>query len=263
MKHGLGHWYVEIEKQAYWRGKEHNWVNRYVLSGSDPDASDATSVITQLKGIENQIHPEVAAGEGVGFVEARAYASTGYAPFVTVPYNADLDPGSATGFAGPSYSGAHTIFAPTLETCLLVETLMTGLSSTGKPIFARKYFRGISFSGPYAAVPTQIPSTDVAGIGALCAPWKTGLGGGSWVVIGTGGRLMSGVPTVHPQLVAHQIPRGRKKKSTAAAVASGTSSGFAAGYAAGTTSSQSNNNQSESNSNNTNITVPIPIIGSF
>lgn len=217
MAKGLGYWYIEIEKQAYWRGQQHTWVNRYVMSGSDPTATQANTVQAALKSIENVIHPLVAAGAGVGFVSSRAYGAAGGPPFNVIPYNTSKAPGTATGFAGPTWT-TGLIWAPTLETCLLVQTPLNGMSSSGKPIALRKYFRGVAFTTELADNTGVMPATDAAGIANACLTWKTGIGANAWVVIGTSGKQASAVPTAHPYLVAHQVPRGRKKKASSSSV---------------------------------------------
>lgn len=211
---GLGHWYIELEKQAYWRGVQHYWVNRYVMSGSDPDASDAESVITDLVNIESQLHPNTAVNVGCGYIEGRAYLSTGGPPFARNEYNASKAVDTATGFGGTTAGGYALTWAPTLETCLLVETPMTGLSSTGKPVFNRKYIRGVTCSSAEDSSGVELPAAMITALNAVVLPWKTGMGASSWVVIGTSGRLASSAPTVHPYLVAHQVPRGKKRKTT-------------------------------------------------
>lgn len=209
---GLGHWYIELKKQAFWRGVPHTWVNRYVMSGGDPTGTDAESVIGALHDIEDVLFPTEASGNGVGFVVGRAYASTGGPPFAEVAYNASEASGSATGFTGGSHGGVTATWAETLETCLLIETLMEGLSSRGKPIYNRKYFRGIN-AGPQESIgSTPINSAYIAAVNTIVKPWQTGMGASSWIVVGSGGRLPAAAPTVHPWQVAHQVPRGKKRK---------------------------------------------------
>lgn len=212
--HGIGKPYVEIEKQAYWRGVPHTWVNRYVLSGPNPSAADATSVINGLKAIEDKLHPQANAGNGVGFVEGRCYASTGYTPIVTVPYNSDKAIGTATGFAGGTWATHTQIWAPTLETCLLIEIPLVLPSSSGKPVTLKKYMRGNSFNFNEDYQDAQIPTPDLVGIAAACLPWTTGIGGTFYTLSALTANPTSGPPTARPYLVTHQIPRGRKKKKT-------------------------------------------------
>lgn len=210
-----GHWYVELEKQAFWRGAPHTWVNRYVMSGAQPSASDAQSVITALHLIENDLHPPMAAGVGVGYVQGRAYPSGKGTFFANVDYNVSKASGTATGFHGPPDSG-DLVWAPTLETCLLIETRLQGLSSTGKPTYLRKYFRGCSTGAAQDNVAGGIPAGTITDLNALTTPWQTGMGSQNWVVIGNSGSQASAAPTVHPFLVAHQVPRGKKKKPSSA-----------------------------------------------
>lgn len=213
MIHGIGHWYVESEKQAFWRGNPHTWVNRYVMSGADPSASDAETVMTDIHDVEDQLHANVDAANGIGFVQLRAYGSAGGPPFATVPYNLTKEKASSTGFGGAQWTGHTQGAAPTLETCQLLETTLSGLSTTGKPVYLRKYYRGVTYGGTEDYSDESIGADDVSGIEALTTIFQTGIGSGSWVVIGTSGKQASAAPVCHPFLVAHQIPRGKKKKS--------------------------------------------------
>jgi hypothetical protein len=208
---GLGHWYIEIEKQAYWRGQNTTWVNRYVMSGSDPAAADAATVIGALKTIEDKIHCPAGSGSGVGFVEGRAYKSSGGYPFSSVPYNISQALGTATGFGGSCYSSLTQKSFGMLESCVLIETKLNGLNSRGKPVYLRKYIRGISIGSNEGVGNVTIDGTVLSALNTAVAPWQTGMGGNSWVVIGVSGAQAASAPTAHNFLVTHQKPRGRKK----------------------------------------------------
>lgn len=214
MAKGLGHWYVELKKQAYWRGNVHVWTNRYVMSGSDPTAAQMTSVIELLQGIEGKIHPIQPSGHGIGFVEGSAYSSAGGPPVAVVPYNPTLAAATATGFQGPTYTSPSMAQAPTLEVCMLIETTLNGVNSRGKPDYMRKFIRSVSFAAESADSSSPIPANDISGIEAIVAPWTTGIGANNWVVIAPSGKQASQPPVVKPYLVNHQVPRGRKRKKT-------------------------------------------------
>lgn len=207
-----GHWYVEITKQGFWRGSPHLWQNRYVMSGATPSAGDAGTVIAALHDIENVIHPAQDSAHGVGFVKGSAYPSGSGPAFAVTEYNTSEGFGSATGFSGPTWSEDTMTWAPTLETCALVETRLTGLSSSGKPLALKKYIRGVNSGAAEDIVAGQMAAADIAGITAACAPWKTGMGSSSWVVIAPSGAQAALPPVCQNYLVAHQIPRGRRKK---------------------------------------------------
>lgn len=207
-----GHWYVEIKKQAFWRGNPHTWVNRYILSGAQPSGADAITVIGALHDIEDQMEPAHTSGAGIGFVVGNAYPSGSGGPFATVAYNTSEAQGSATGFTGAQWTDADQSWAPTLETCMMMETPITGLNSRGKPISLRKYFRGVNSGGNEAEGTNGITADDITGSQTVCLPWTTGMGSSNWVVIAPSGAQASGPPKCHPFLVNHQIPRGRKRK---------------------------------------------------
>lgn len=211
-----GHWYVEIRKQAYWRGNQHTWVNRYVMSGAQPSASDAQSVITAIKNIENSIYPVKAGGAGVGFVDGKAYPSGKGSYFAIIEYNASLAPGTATGFTSGAYGGdASPTWGETLENCFLLETPVTGLSSTGKPVALRKFYRGLSGGTEESDQPGQISGEITAAVNTATLPFRTGMGSSNWVVIGNNGEQASGPPQMRPYIYNRQVPKGRKKKVSA------------------------------------------------
>lgn len=209
-----GHWYVEIEKQGFWRGSPHTWVNRYVMSGAQPSAADALTVIGALKHIEDVVYPELGGGVGVGFVEGRAYPSGNGSSFASVAYNTSLAPATATGFAGPTGGYASLDFSTTLESCLVIETKLAGLSSTGKPVFLRKYFRGISDANTESVGNTPIAAGDLAIIKASTVPWQTGVGASNWVVIGNSGAQAQSAPQPLQYVGNRQVPKGRKRTGT-------------------------------------------------
>jgi hypothetical protein len=228
-----GHWYIEMEKQAFWRGVTHTFINRYVMSGAQPSATDAESVITAIHAIENQIFPMTGAGQGVGFVQGRAYPSGSGTFYANVNYNTSLAAGTATGFDTAGSSTLARVWAPTLETCLLLETLMTGLNSKGKPIYNRKYYRGV-YAGPTEDnADGTLPGGVIATVAAITAPFKSGMGSSDWVVIANSGAQASLPPTAHPYLVARQIPRGKKKKTTSSGVLSFLADAAAKGVVSG------------------------------
>lgn len=208
-----GHWYVEIEKQGWWRGSQHTWVNRYVLSGAQPAQGDAQVVISILQDIENRIYPNTAAGAGVGFVQGRAYPSGKGSYFASIGYNVSLAPSTATGFTGPTSGYGNLNNEATLESCVVVETRLQGLSSTGKPIFLRKYFRGFGANGGEITQGGALNPVDLGKITSTVAPWTSGMGPNNWVVIGSSGAQSAASPAPLQYLGNRQVPKGRKKKS--------------------------------------------------
>lgn len=212
MAKGIGHWYIEVRKQAYWRGALHTWVNRYVMSGSDPTSAQATQVIGIIKGIENKLHPLQGGGGAVGFLEGSAYGSAGGPPFAVVTYATAGATTGGTGFAGLTAPTGQQ-WAPQLEVCLLLETRLNGLSASGKPVSLRKFYRGNMFPNEdYQAGP--IGAADLAQIASITAPFQTGMGDNNWVVIGTSGKQAAAAPAAKAYLVNRQIPKGKSRKKS-------------------------------------------------
>lgn len=213
--HGIGKWYIELQKQGFWRGNPHTWVNRYVMTGADPTSSDAITVISALHDIEEQLHAQKGAASGVGFVQGRAYASTGYSAFASVNYNVSQAAATATGFTGATWTDTTQSEANTLEVCMLLETPLLGLSSSGKPLTLRKFYRGAFYGGVEPDDAAGIPAADIAGIKAVTLPMFTGLGGTAYTVTSPNPLR---VPALAPRpldfICNRQIPKGRKKKIT-------------------------------------------------
>lgn len=222
MPKGIGKWYVESEKQAFWRGKPHTWVNRYVMSGDDPSSASAITVMHAIMAIEQQLHASFPAGQGVGFVQLRAYLSTGGAPFAYVQVNPLATAAGASGFSGATWAGSTQAVAPTLENCMLLETPLLGLSSSGKPLFLRKFYRGAVYGAEEDYISNTIPGADLAGIKAATAPFFTGLGGTGYQVVSPSAlRAVAGPPAPAAYIANRQVPKGRKKKPVTLRTASG------------------------------------------
>jgi len=219
---------IEITLQGYWRGSQHTWQNAFWLSGGAITAADATTCINALKTTIGQVYPAVSSGSGVGFVEGKAYGPGGGAPIAEVAYNTSLAVATATGFAGPTSAYTSLGFGGTLENCLEIVTPAVGLSTRGKPVFLRKYIRGITPTNPEDFNTTPIAAADITKIVAAVASWQTGLGTTGRVVAGQEGRLPSAPPTVQKFIGNHQVPRGRKR-STSSRVGQAASSGLALG----------------------------------
>lgn len=208
---------VQITKQAYWRGAAKTFQNSYWISGN-PSASDFESVIDALQQIENKVFPRVNSGLGVGFVSAAGYSPGTGPAAVEVPYNPSLAAGSATGFLGPTGGYDFLTFATTLESCLETRMPLEGVSSRGKPVYCRKYFRGIYAGSADDVTNEPIGAADLSVIASTILPWKTGMGTNDYVVIGASGRQASAAPTAQPYIGNHQVPRGKKKKATSSSI---------------------------------------------
>lgn len=210
--YGLGHWYIELEKQGFWRGKVHTWVNRYVMSGPDPTSSVAVNIMGQIKNAEDHIYPSRTAGVGVGFVIAKAYLSTGHAPFATVPYNTSLNAASATGFSGPATAYTSLTWSNQLEACLDVRALLPNLSISGKPVYLRKYYRGFLHTQAEDGGVTPIAAADITEINSNLGLLTNGGLPNGITVIGLAQAVTPSAFTAQTFTGNHQIPRGKKKK---------------------------------------------------
>lgn len=207
-----GHPNVVIDHGTNWRGKAHRWSTVYNLSGSTPNTADQISMMDALVDIENQIlwggGPNLA-----GFLEARFYTGQGGAPTTVIPFG-DIDtPSGWTAYSGTGWStGPAFGEAGAAESCLIVETKLNGLSSTGKPVYLRKYLHAVP-AFPAAAIGSQqIPSADITSLNAYVKKWTDGSLTNGVVVIGPSGRQAASAPSVQSALGNHQMPRGRRQK---------------------------------------------------
>lgn len=211
-----GHPNIVITHVGPWRGKpQHLWTTIYNLSGPTPSAGDQAQLMTQLVAIESAI---LSGGTGRGFVNAKFYS--GQKPNIPTAVDPLGTPAAPLPYNSADWAAGGN--APTgncePEQCLLVETLLNGLSSRGKPVYLRKYFHAISDT---AATTGRIPGAVAAAINTRVAAWTNGTLANGVVVISPSGRQSTSPPAAKTYVWNRQMPRGRRKKKKAITVAAG------------------------------------------
>nr|CRY93634.1 hypothetical protein [uncultured prokaryote] len=204
---------VVVRHVRYWRGTPHRWSTVYPLTGT-VSSSNYGALITAMKSLDSNMcysGNSVATG---GIYEVALYnQASGGVPISITTYFPWATPASWVAYTSGGWPSVTTPASSVAESALQVEWL-AGLSSSGKPVSFKKW---------YHAVP-ETPSTDVgidltsAQITSLQNAWTSGFGtvAGLGVLLGNSRRLAASTPTVRSAIGNHQMPRGRKKKLTAA-----------------------------------------------
>jgi hypothetical protein len=204
---------VQIDHARYWRGSPHTWSTRYFISGSTPTTEDASTLAEQLVGMESEVfYPGPSAS--AGFLNVKVYP-TGTGPALyEYTYGVIETPSTWVAYTGTKWTSITAQQEGAFEPALSVVIPLTGLSTKGKPVTARKYYHAIPIS--YGAGDSSAPDVSSSNV-TLLESGLALLNNGSLVggrrVISNGGRLPSSNPTVQPYYTNHQAPRGRKKKA--------------------------------------------------
>jgi hypothetical protein len=198
----------------YWRGQVHRWSTVYPLSGSISAGSYA-GVIAALKTMEQAVNFKNTTGAvSGGLYEIALYDHlTGGVPVAVATYFPYATPGSWIPYTGTGWTSS----GPLLETAeaALDVRWAAGLSSSGKPVYFRKWYHAVLDSQAVAGG-VQVGTTDVAslttvlttGIAAMSA-----LGG----TLGNSSRLAATTPIIDVYYGNHQMPRGRRRKALVSA----------------------------------------------
>lgn len=196
---------------GWWRGMAHNWSLVGNISGepiSEEDAGDF--MVGESSPAVLTFAPAIA--PGMVLTSARLYDGTKSAPVWFRDYDEETKAPSITDPTGTVYTEANQANYGPLESCLMLEA-HAGVSATGKPVYLRKYIRGIMptkiSAGSESAAPTIDLATTAKGVAET-------MGDGSWwgsrVYISASGRQP---PAGNWKFLEtpgnHQVPRGRKR----------------------------------------------------
>jgi hypothetical protein len=207
-----------IDHARYWRGAPHQWSTQYFFNGSTPGSSEWLSIDTALTTMEAAVL-FLSTGAG-GFVAVKGYSTAGGPPVYTRAIGEVPTPSSWSPYVGSDWSSASGyVYNVEAEACVLVSIPLTGLSSKGKPVYARKFLHSVaqpstSVSGAAASLPAGVVTAMETSLAIL----NTGFGSGGRRVISMAGRLPSSNPIVEPFLGNHQMPRGRKRKASSSSI---------------------------------------------
>lgn len=203
---------------AYWRGAIHHWSTVWPFVGTLTTANQGPA-IAAIKTLEQAVGYKGRTGEAPGgLYEIALYdQATGGVPIDVATYFDPTTPGAWVDYASTGWGSVASACDSSLESALGVRWA-AGLSSSGKPVYFRKWFHAIPSS---LAVPGAVDVTSTS-VTLLASALTTGLNtvGGLGAPMGRGSRLAATTPVINPFYENHQMPRGRRRK-VAGASASG------------------------------------------
>lgn len=198
-----------VRHVRYWRGAVHKWSTVYQFVGtatSTPSSTDCQNILTLD---DAMCYPSVAADGGT--YECDIYnQSSGGVPIASYSRFAWNAPGSWIGYGGSGWTTTALGFNGDAEACTQVRWIM-GLSSSGKPVYARKYFHATPPTA-VAGAAAQISGSDLTSLAAK-ATLMTGVMASKGLVLGSSAGRFAGVASVEPYFVNHQMSKGRKRKA--------------------------------------------------
>ncbi len=194
--------------QGTWRGASHKFQITGNTTGSALGAGDAQDFMEgSLSPFALSFAPFMAT-EATEVIGTRYYNGTSSAPV----FEADYDPGAPPAALVPTCTGFSATDADglPLEVCVMLEARV-GTSSKGKPVFCRKYLRGAPRNGIAEGGGWSFSSTAAASASTM--------GDGSWYNSITyaspkGATADSNGWSALVEPGNHQIPRGKKRKTS-------------------------------------------------
>ena len=206
-----GHPNFDYVCQGQWRGMTHNFSIVGNHSGTSFGQSDAQAF---MEG-EDSPYALVFAyfqAPSIVVVSSRYYDGQNSAPVFVNDYSTDNPAPAPLTALGTGLNASPSTNAAPLEVCCQLESEV-GLSSTSKPVYNRKFLRGVPLDSIEAAgdsavafVPTTLGTAAVAKLG-------DGSLYGSRVYISPSARSANNW-VINPQVSNRQVPRGRKRKAT-------------------------------------------------
>ena len=200
-----------VRHVRYWRGQVHKWSTVYQFLGTPTSAigvSDAQALLTA--------DDKMCWGAGTvangGTYECDIYnvASGGVpiASYVAFPW---ATPASWIAYSGASWGVATALQDPVAEAALLVEWA-AGLSSSGKPVKLRKWYHAVKQSSAQGTA-QSVAAADVTAL-TTAANAMVNVLGSKGLTLGSSTGRFAGTATVRPYLENHQMPRGRRRRTT-------------------------------------------------
>lgn len=200
-----------VDHVGYWRGTIHKWSTSYEFTGSGttPNTAACTALATADS---NMCYSSVSGGNG-GICEVRFYNSSGGVPIVTETFFDYAVPGDWIKYLSGAYASKTVSPEAALETALLVEW-PAGLSSTGKPVYFRKWFHAVKQSvNAEGDSSGDMVTADVTSLTTYAETLATCLASGYGLALGNARRLAGTSPQVSIYYSNHQMPKGRRRKT--------------------------------------------------
>nr|CRY97320.1 hypothetical protein [uncultured prokaryote] len=193
----------------YWRGLVHHWSTVWPFTGTLASGDWATAILA-IQVLETGVCWGGGSAGAGGLYEIALYdQATGGVPIAVENYFDPDTPGDWVAYVGDAWPSGHTGFVSAAEVALQVEW-RAGLSSSGKPVYFRKWFHSVP-NGGGAGASVDVNGASQTAIEAYIQA-QTSIVGGLGAPLGRGSRLAATTPTVAAAYGNHQMPRGRRRK---------------------------------------------------
>lgn len=203
-----------VRHVRYWRGSIQKWSTVYPYSGSGA-ALNTAACSTLLAADSAMCYNQTGVKSG-GIYQVEFYLASGGRPLVTLNV---FDPEVPTAWV-PYLSTDWTlnssrITEPQAETALGVRWA-AGLSSTGKPVYFRKWFHAVPIAGSGTPGTVDVASSEVTALTAGAVNLAACLAPTYGLSLGNA-RTLAGTASVSGYYENHQMPRGRRRRALVSA----------------------------------------------
>lgn len=199
----------------YWRGQIKRWSMSWEMTGSLTKPLDTTACQTLLLAADKLCY--AGANTPGGSYQCTAYAKGGGVPLATYTRFAWNTPGSWIAYGGnATWSSTSLPFENAAEVAALIEW-PAGLSKRGKPVTFKKFIHAVPSSSSAPGV-ADISAGVATALANQANTASVSLYAGYGIALGNASRL-PGSPQTKTFYASHQMRRGRRKVTHAAAVA--------------------------------------------
>jgi hypothetical protein len=199
---------VVVRHVRYWRGVIQRWSTVYQYGGSLTSALTASDAAAFLALDAGMCYGPAPSDGGAYQCEIYNHA-TGGVPVVTYNAFAYDAPGTWVAYGTANWPGSGLVFEGSAETALQVEW-PSGFSSTGKPVFQRKWYHSVASSTSTGATP-DIGAAIITDLTTQANKFQGALSARGLTMQTSTGRF-AGTAVVKPFYGNHQMPRGRRRK---------------------------------------------------
>jgi hypothetical protein len=198
-----------VRHVRYWRGGIHRWSTVYNFVGAPTRSLTVTDAQNLLTHDSAMCYRTSAANGGVYECQLydQAVGGTAFATYTAFDWTT---PGAWVAPTGTGWTTTGVAQEAVAETALQVEWA-GGLSSSGKPVFMRKWYHMVPSSAVVGGA-VQVGAADVASL-QLAAQSIVGVFASAGLVLGSASSRLAGVASVKAFYGTHQMPKGRKRKA--------------------------------------------------
>lgn len=194
----------------YWRGAIHKTSTVWPFTGTIAAGSYAAAIAAMYTAEQAVGYKQNSVTAGGVYEIALYNSSTGGVPVAVTTYFPWATPGSWIPYTGTGWYTSTPPADNNAETALQVEW-PAGLSSSGKPVYFRKWFHMV----PDDAFAPGVADLTTSQAGTLASVLHTGTStvAGLGAPMGRAGRFAASAGTVALYFGNHQMPRGRRRKA--------------------------------------------------